>query len=66
LGVAIGVPLAVLVSVSFTKVFVEIGGIDATVIAAATVVLTAAAMLATLIPARRASRVQPLTALRHE
>jgi predicted permease len=66
LGVAIGVPLAILVSVSFTKVFVEIGGIDATVIAAATVVLTAAAMLATLIPARRASRVQPLTALRHE
>ena len=40
LGVAIGVPLAMLVSLAFTKVFVEIGGLDAGVIAVATVVLT--------------------------
>jgi ABC-type lipoprotein release transport system permease subunit len=34
------------------------------VIAAATIVLAAAATAATLIPARRATRVQPVTALR--
>jgi hypothetical protein len=63
-GIAIGAPLAVLVSMSFTAVFVDIGGLDAGVIAAATAVLAAAAMMATLIPARRATRVQPVIALR--
>ncbi len=63
-GIAIGAPLAALVSMSFTAVFVDIGGLDVTVIAAATIVLAAAAMAATFIPARRATRVQPVTALR--
>jgi predicted permease len=63
-GIAIGAPLAVLVSISFTAVFVDIGGFDGAVIAAATIVLAAAATAATLIPARRATRVQPVTALR--
>jgi predicted permease len=62
-GIAIGLPLAVLVSIAFTKVFVEIGGFDATVISIATVVLAAAATVASVVPARRATRVQPLQAL---
>ncbi|HYN07183.1 MAG TPA: ABC transporter permease [Vicinamibacterales bacterium] len=66
LGVAIGVPLATLVSVAFTKVFVEVGGFDATVIAVATVVLAAAATIAGGVPARRATRVQPITALQRD
>jgi putative ABC transport system permease protein len=63
-GVAIGAPLAALVSIAFTSVFVDIGGFDAVVISASMVVLAGAAMLATLIPARRATRVHPVTALR--
>jgi predicted permease len=63
-GIALGAPLAALVSIAFTSVFIDIGGFDVGVIAASMVVLAAAAMLATLIPARRAARVHPTTALR--
>jgi putative ABC transport system permease protein len=66
LGVAIGVPLAMLVSLAFTQVFVEIGGLDTGVIGAATIVLIVAATIASGVPARRATRVEPLTALRTE
>jgi predicted permease len=64
LGLAIGVPLAVLVSVAMNAVFVEIGGVDVTVIAIAAVLLAATGLLAAGIPARRAARVNPLVALR--
>ena len=66
LGLALGVPLAILVSISFTAVFVEIGGLDATVIAVATAVLAAAATIASGVPARRATRVQPVSALQRD
>ena len=66
IGVAIGVPLAVLVSLAFTAVFVEIGGLDATVIAVATIVLASAATIASGVPARRATKIEPLGALRAE
>jgi ABC-type antimicrobial peptide transport system permease subunit len=65
-GIAIGVPLAMLVSVAFTQVFVDIGGLDAGVIGVATAVLVVAATIASGVPARRATKVQPLTALRAE
>jgi predicted permease len=65
-GVAIGVPLSALVSIAFTQVFVDIGGVDPGVIAVATVILAMAATVATAVPARRATKVQPLTALRSE
>jgi predicted permease len=65
-GVGLGLPLATLVSFAFTKVFVEIGGFDALVVGTATAMLTAAAGVATLVPARRATRVQPLQALQEE
>jgi predicted permease len=63
-GLAVGVPLAALVSMAFSKVFVEIGGFDPLVVAIATVLLALAATAATAIPARRATRVSPLSALR--
>ena len=63
-GVAIGVPLAALVSLAMSSVFVEIGGFDAAVVFGATFVLGAAATVATAIPSRRASRIVPLDALR--
>jgi len=65
-GLAVGVPLAALVSLAFTKVFVDLGGFDATVVTIATVVLAAASMAASAIPARRATKVVPLRALRSE
>jgi predicted lysophospholipase L1 biosynthesis ABC-type transport system permease subunit len=65
-GVAIGVPLAILVSVALRSVFVEVGGFDAVVVGVSTAILVSAAAIAALVPARRATRVQPLTALRSE
>lgn len=65
-GVAIGLPLAALVSIAFTKVFVEVGGFDPLVVSVATVLLAASAAVASAIPARRATKVAPLTALRTE
>ncbi len=62
-GLAIGVPLAILVSILFTKVFVDIGGFDGLVVSVVTVVLGIAATVASAVPARRATRVQPLRAL---
>jgi predicted permease len=63
-GLAIGVPLAALVSAALRKVFVEIGGFDVGVVATATLVLALASTMASAIPARRAARVMPLRALR--
>ena len=57
-GVAIGLPLAALVSFAFTRVFADVGGFDVLVVASATVILAAAATLASAIPARRASSVR--------
>jgi predicted permease len=65
-GLAIGVPLAALVSLAFTKVFVEIGGFDPLIVSMATLVLASAATLASYLPARRATQVAPVTALRAE
>jgi len=62
-GVALGVPLAVVVSFALAAVFVDVGGFDGLVISVATVVLAVAATIASAVPARRASRIQPLRAL---
>jgi ABC-type lipoprotein release transport system permease subunit len=65
-GVAIGLPLAVVVSIAFTKVFVDIGGLDVGVLSVATIVLASAATLDSGVPARRATRVEPLRALQRD
>jgi predicted permease len=65
-GLAIGVPLAILVSIAFTKVFVDIGGFDAPVVGVAAIVLAMAATIASGVPARRATKVQPVTALQRD
>ena len=66
LGVAIGVPLAIAVSLVMASIFMGLGGVDPWVVAAATAVLAASAAVATIIPSRRAARIEPLTALRAE
>ena len=65
-GVLIGVPLAVAVSMLMASVFVDLGGFDPTVVTVATLVLGVSAAVATIIPSRRASRIEPLKALRAE
>ncbi len=62
-GVALGVPLAVLVSYALAAVFVDVGGFDGLVVSAATIALALAATIASAVPARRATRIQPLRAL---
>ena len=65
-GAAIGIPAALALS-RFVKTFLYgIGAQDAGAIAGATLTLVVAAGLASFIPARRATRVDPIVALRHE
>ena len=64
LGLAIGVPAAILsVRVMVSQLY-EIKGIDVGVLAAAVLALAAAASIAGLIPARRAASIDPARALR--
>jgi predicted permease len=65
-GLAAGLPLAALISFALTKVMQDVTPFDPIVFASAPLVLAAAALLASFVPARRASRVQPLEALRTE
>jgi predicted permease len=65
-GAAIGIPAALALS-KFVKTFLfGIGAQDSLAIAGATVTLLAAAALAAFVPARRATNVDPIVALRHE
>lgn len=66
LGLAIGVPIALL-SVRFVKTqLYEVQGIDGAVLTTSILTLIVAAILAGLIPARRAASIDPARALRTE
>ena len=65
-GLAIGVPLALLASIALRSVFVDVGGVDVVVIVVASLALAVAVTLAGAVPARRATKVEALTALRTE
>ena len=64
-GVA-GIGLAVLVGYLATSLLYEIKGYDPTVLALSVVALAVVALLAGLVPAIRASRIDPMRALRYE
>ena len=66
IGVVAGMPAVWIGSRSIGSLLFGVRALDAVTIAGAIVVLLAAAQLAAYLPARRASRVDPLEALRHE
>ena len=65
-GLGVGVGLALLFSRSLAGLLFGITATDAATFAAVVALLAAASMLAMWLPARRASRVDPLVALRYE
>jgi putative ABC transport system permease protein len=65
-GLVIGLALSAAVAKLLASMFLGISLSDALSFAAAAVVLVTAAVAASWIPAQRAARVDPMTALRHE
>jgi predicted permease len=65
-GLAIGLPLALLAARAMIGILNRIGGFDPIVFTIAPLVLAAAALVASYLPARRATTIAPLTALRTE
>jgi ABC-type antimicrobial peptide transport system permease subunit len=65
-GIAIGVPVAVALTRLVSSKLYGLNATDPLTITLASLVLAAVAMLAGYLPARRASRVDPLIALRYE
>ena len=66
LGLLIGIPGAIASTRLLTSYVFGITPTDPITFAVLTALLVSVALLACLIPARRASRVDPLVALRHE
>jgi len=65
-GIALGVPAAVFATRPLASLLYGLETSDITTIAGGVVVLASTAMLASYMPARRASRIDPMTALRNE
>ena len=65
-GVATGIPLAVVVAKALSSVLYGVGPLDAISYLLAAFMVSAVAVMASAIPAQRAARVDPLTALRTE
>jgi len=65
-GLLIGLPLAFAVARLLRSILVDVSPGDPVTFAGVILVLTSAGILGCLVPARRASRVDPLNALRHE
>ena len=65
-GVAIGLVIAFFAGKGLSIILFDVQPNDLTIFGAIVVVLTATALLACLIPARRATTVHPLEALRYE
>lgn len=66
LGIALGLPAAWVASRWTKSMLFGVTPMDPAAIAAALAILTIAAFVAAYLPARRASRLDPLNALRHE
>ncbi|RPI21916.1 MAG: FtsX-like permease family protein, partial [Acidobacteria bacterium] len=66
IGIAIGIPAAVSAARPLASLLYGLQTTDITTVTAGAIVLAAAAILASYIPARRASRIDPMSALRSE
>jgi ABC-type antimicrobial peptide transport system permease subunit len=66
IGMAIGLPGVYLVGKTMKGLLYNVGAIDARALLAVTTVLLLAALAACYIPARRATKIDPLAALRQE
>jgi len=66
IGLAIGVPIAFAVNRAMSRLIFGIVSINLLLLAGFTLLLLLVALAAAYIPARRAMRVDPLVALRHE
>jgi ABC-type antimicrobial peptide transport system permease subunit len=66
IGVVLGLPLAITATRSIRNQFFGISAIDPLTFVSAIAVVSGMIVLATLIPARRATRVDPVVALRYE
>jgi ABC-type antimicrobial peptide transport system permease subunit len=65
-GTALGLVLAAALGVVLSKVLYGLGALDPLAIVSGTLLLLATAALACYLPARRATRVNPIDALRTE
>jgi putative ABC transport system permease protein len=66
IGIGIGLLLAIGIGRMLAGILYEVPSIDPVVIASASLVLTTVALFACYLPARKASRVDPMIALRYE
>jgi ABC-type antimicrobial peptide transport system permease subunit len=65
-GLALGMPIAALLTRLMTRLLFETSPGDPVTYLTISIALAASATAACYLPARRASRVDPMTALRHE
>jgi ABC-type antimicrobial peptide transport system permease subunit len=65
-GLIIGVPVAIFAAKAMNFLFVEVSPTDAFTLSAAVLFLVTIALVASIVPAWRASRVDPLVALHNE
>jgi ABC-type antimicrobial peptide transport system permease subunit len=66
IGIGIGVALAIAAARAFEGFLFGVGKLDPATLASVVVVAAAAGFLATYVPARRASRIDPIKTLRQE
>ena len=66
MGMIIGIPAALASARLITSWLYGVGGADPLTIVVSALLMTAVALLASFLPARRASKIDPMIALRYE